>query len=138
MKTKKMKTNGHQKENEAWDMFSTSKLVKDLMKRDDLTVDLMAQKTGKPVQYLIKIITHVRDINQKDALLFQRYFGWSAIDLLDHQLRDKMARLKALNAILKIRRELLKQEIELCKVEAESKKFLALIEKKFPDPQSQK
>src|SRR5205823_4422850 len=106
MKTKKMKTNGHQKENEAWDMFSTSKLVENLMKRDDLTVDLMAQKTGKPVQYFIEIIRYVRDINQKDALLFERCLGWSARELLDHQIRDIMARVMALFDILKIRGEL--------------------------------
>ena len=138
MKTKKMKTNEHQKENETWDMFGISKLVEDLMKRDGLTVDLMAQKTGKPVQYFIEIIRHARDINQKDALLFERCLGWSARELLDHHIRDLMARFMVLIDLLKIRRQLLKQEIDCRKEEAESKKFLALIERMFPDPQSSK
>ena len=119
-------------------MFSTSKLVEDLMKRDCLTVDLMAQKTGKPVQHFIEIIRHARDFNQKDALLFERCLGWSAIELLDHHTRDMMARLRVLIDSLKIRGQLLKQEIKRREVEAESKKFLALVEKMFPDPQSSK
>jgi plasmid maintenance system antidote protein VapI len=132
MKTKKMKTNEHQKENEAWDMFSTPKLVEDLMKRDGLTVDFMAEKTGKPVQYFIEIIRHVRDINQKDALLFERCFGWSAIELIDHQTRDSIAKAEVRRDIRKIWVRLLELEVEWPKVEAELEKLLALTEKMFP------
>jgi plasmid maintenance system antidote protein VapI len=125
MKTKKMKTNEHQKENEAWDMFSTPKLVEGLMKRDGLTVDFMAEKTGKPVQYFIEIIRHVRDINQKDALLFERCFGWSAIELIDHQTRDSIAKAE-------VRRDIRKICVRLLELEVEVKKLLALTEKMFP------
>lgn len=128
-KAKKTKANERRNENEAWEMFSTSKLVEELMKRDRLTVDLMAEETGRPVQYFIEIIRHLRDINQEDALLFERCFGWSAVELLEHQIHDKMARLMALIDILKIWRELFKQEIKWREGEAEIKKLLALIEK---------
>jgi len=127
-----MKTNEGRNENEAREMFSTSKLVEELMKRDGLTVDLMAEKTGKPVQYFIEIIRHVRDVEEKDALLFERRFGWSAIELIDHQIRDRIARTKVRRDILKIWVELLTHEVEWRETEAEIKKFLALIEKTFP------
>ena len=124
-----MRANKYRKETEALDMFSASKLVEDLMKRDGLTVDLMAEKTGKPVQYFIEIIRHLRDVDKEEALLFERCFGWSAIELLDHQSRDVIARLKAHTDILKIWGKLFEQEVKRRKVEAHVKKLLALIEK---------
>jgi plasmid maintenance system antidote protein VapI len=98
----KAKSKNQGKENEVLEMFSTSKLVNDLMRRDGLTVDLMAEATGKPVQHIIEIIKRVRWLTQEDALLFERRLRWSAEELLDRQLRDLMAMDKALWETAKI------------------------------------
>ena len=110
---------------------ATSKLVEDLMKRDGLTADLMAEQTGKPVQYIIEIIKDVRDITEDDAWLFERRLGWSAIELLDHQTRDLLARNKTQTEILKIWSKLLKLGFEI-------RKFEALVEKICRAPQPSK
>ncbi len=133
-----MKSKKGQRENEELEMFSTSKLVEDLMKRDGLTADLMAEQTGKPVQYIIEIIKHVRDITEDDALLFDRRLGWSAIGLLDHQTRDLLARNKAQTEILKIWSKLLKLGVEIRKLEPRVEKFEALVEKICRAPQPSK
>ena len=124
-----MKSKKGRRENEELEMFSTSKLVEDLMKRDGLTADLMAEQTGKPVQYIIEIIKHVRDVTKDDALLFERRLGWSAIALLDHQTRDLVARSKAQTEILKIWSKLLKLGVEIRKLEPRVEEFEALVEK---------
>ena len=133
-----MESKKRRRENEELKMFSTSKLVEDLMKRDGLTADLMAEQTGKPVQYIIEIIKHVRDITKDDALLFERRLGWSAIELLDHQIRDLLARYKAQMELLKIWSKLLKLGFEIRKFEARVEKFEALVEKICRAPQPSK
>ena len=90
-----MKSEKPQKKNKVLEMFSTSKLMEDLMKRDGLTADLVAEKTGKPVQYIIEITKHLRDMTRDDALLFEQRLGWSSIELLDHLLSDRLAKDKA-------------------------------------------
>ncbi len=117
---------------------ATSKLVEDLMKRDGLTADLMAEQTGKPVQYIIEIIKHVRDITEDDALVFERRLGWSAIELLDHQTRDLLARNKTQTEILKIWSKLLKLGFEIRKLKPRVEKFEALVEKICRAPQPSK
>jgi len=126
------------RENEELEMLSTSKLVEDLMKRDGLTADLMAEQTGKPVQHVIEIIKHVRDITEDDALLFERRLGWSAIELLDHQTRDLLARNKTQTEILKIWSKLLKLGFEILKLKPRVEKFEALVEKICRAPQPSK
>jgi len=133
-----MKSKKRRRENEELEMFSTSKLVEDLMKRDGLTADLMAEQTGKPVQYIIEIIKHVRDITEDDALLFERRLGWSAIELLDHQTRDLLARDKTQTEILKIWSKLLKLGFEMRKLKPRVEKFEALVEKICRAPQPSK
>jgi hypothetical protein len=135
---RKMKSEKPQKENEMLEMFSTSKLVEDLMKRDGLTADLVAQRTGKPVQYVIEISKHVRDITRDDALLFERRLGWSAIKLLDHQVSDLLARYKAQLEILKIWSKLLKLAVETRELESWDEKFKARVEKIGRAPQPSK
>jgi plasmid maintenance system antidote protein VapI len=125
----KMQSEKPQRENEVLEMFSASKLVEDLMKRDGLTADLVAGQTGKPVQYIIEILEHVRDITREDALLFERRLGWSALELLDHQTSDVMAKYKAQMEILKIWSGLLKVAVETREFERQVKKFEALVEK---------
>jgi len=139
MKTEKnnrkenMKSEKDEKGKEVWEMFSAAKLVEDAMKHEGLTVDLVAEAIGKPVQYVIEIIKHVRDITVDDALFLQRRFGWPAEELLDHQIRDLLARFKAYIEHLKIWGELWKLGVKERELEALSEKFLALIEKTFPD-----
>src|SRR5260370_42494110 len=133
-----MKSKKGRRENEELELFSTSKLMEDLMKPYGLTADLMAEQTGKPVQYIIEIIKHVRDITVDDALLFERRLGWSAIELLDHQTRDLLARNKAQTEILKIWPKLLKLGVEIRELKPRVEKFEALVEKICRAPQPSK
>jgi plasmid maintenance system antidote protein VapI len=119
-----MKSKNQEKENEVLEMFSTSKLVNDLMRRDGLTPDLMMKKTGMPTQYILAICEGKLDMTSGIALLFEKCLGWSAIELLCYQLRDLMGRTMA-------RLKIAKNYLEFSTKAAEMQESIAQIEKKL-------
>jgi hypothetical protein len=117
-----MKSNKNRRENKVLEMFSASKLVNDLMRRDGLTPNLMMKKSGMPEGYIVAILEGKLRITEGNALLFERCFGWPARDLLYPQALDDIAVLKALAEITRN---------EFCKTAAEMRQLIARIEKKL-------
>jgi plasmid maintenance system antidote protein VapI len=105
-------------------MFSASKLVNDLMRRGGLTPNLMMKKSGMPEGYIVAILEGKLRITEGNALLFERYFGWPARDLLYQQTLDDIAMLKA-------RAEITRNHLEFFKTAAEMRQLIARIEKKL-------
>jgi plasmid maintenance system antidote protein VapI len=124
-----MKSEKRQRKSEVLELSSACKLVNDLMKRDGLTPDQMMKESGMPRQNIVAILEGKLAITPENASLFQRCFGWSAMELLDHQLSDLMAGGKALTEMLKIRLEVLKVGSEMRKLQPLIEKFEALVEK---------
>jgi hypothetical protein len=119
-----MKSNKNRRENEVLEMFSASKLVNDLMRRDGLTPNLMMKKSGMPEENIVAILEGKLRITEGNALLFEQCFGWPARDLLYQQALDDIAMLKALA-------ELTRNHLEFFKTAAEMQQLIARIEKKF-------
>jgi plasmid maintenance system antidote protein VapI len=119
-----MKSNKNRRENEVLEMFSASKLVNDLMRRDGLTPNLMMKKSGMPEEYIVAILEGKVRITEGNALLFERCFGWPARDLLCQQALDDIAMLKALA-------EIMRNELEFFKTAAEMRQVIARTEKRL-------
>jgi hypothetical protein len=119
-----MKSKKQLKENEAFEMFSACRLVYDLMRRDGLTPDQMMKKSGMPTQNIVEILEGKRVITHGIAVLFERCFRWSAIELLDHQLRDLIGRFM-------VRVEIAKNHLEFLTKAAEIQELIARIEKEL-------